>query len=181
MTQFHVNGLATIWVDYGEGDTVLGYSIDGVTIDMNFESEMVFTDKWGPKVPEDVLNQGQWATVRCQLVKYNNEPLQAVKERLTGVTSNYGGLPNEYSDDTIAIGALMKQCDHLITLSVDRGTTCTELGTGIEYEGGWQFKGAYLADTDSFQVGTRVTSHDLTFRCIPDASGLLFTKTSGLS
>lgn len=178
MSQFHVNGLATIGVDYGAGYTVLGYSTDGVTIDFHFETEDVMTDKWGSKIPEDVLNMGQWATVKCNLVKYNNEALENIQERLLD-TTNYGGLPNVYSDHTIAIGSLMKQCGSMLTLTIDRGNTCTELGSTRTYEGGWEFPAAYLADVDSFKVGTRVTIHDLTFRCLPDiASGVLFVKHS---
>ena len=177
--QFHVNGLASIYVcpDIATSGSwlLLGYSVDGVTINMNYETEDVYTDKWGSKIPEDVLNLGQWAEVKCNLIKYDNAVLEQIQTRLNDALGTYGELPN-LNNSAIAIGTLMGQCSHMMGLHIIRGTTCTELGTATAYEGGWQFNASYLADTDSFKVGTIVTEHELTWRCLPDSNGVLFTK-----
>ena len=80
------------------------------------------------------------------------------------ILSNQGGCTN-------AIGRLMGQCTDMGKLWIQRCNPACEVGI----EGGWKFNAAYLADVDSFKVGTRVTIHDLTFRALPDASGILYT------
>jgi hypothetical protein len=174
--QFHVNGLAELWgyavVTDGDWDSV-GYSQDGVTIELHYETDDIHTDKWGSKIPEDIMNLGQWATVKMNLIKYDTEALGVLEGRLLR-DATAGKLPNVDSSGNLLIGSLMSQCDDLGAIAITRSSKAP----GCEdspLEGGWQFNAAYLADVDSYKVGTRVTIHDVTFRCLPDASGVLFT------
>jgi hypothetical protein len=175
--EFHVNGTASIWASIGSGNSanLVGYSQDGVTIELHYETEDIMTDKWGSKIPEDVMNLGQWATVKCNLIKYDTLMVEYLNSRLaeTGVV---GDMPNNITGSTDcaapnAIGRLMGQCGSFTKLWVQRCNPACE----TVVEGGWKFDTAYLADIDSFKVGTRVTIHDLTFRCLPNASGVLYT------
>jgi hypothetical protein len=174
--EFHVNGLASIWTTIGSGAVLLGYSQDGVTIELHYETEDIMTDKWGSKIPEDVMNLGQWATVKCNLIKYDTATLQYLEGRLVEAGA-VGSAPNVFTSTSAsgcvtAIGRLMGQCSDMNTLWIQRCNPACE----AVVEGGWKFGASYLADVDSFKVGTRVTIHDLTFRCLPDASGILFTQ-----
>ncbi len=172
--QFHVNGLATIWTDVAESGTaaILGYSQDGVTIELHYETEDVHTDKWGPRIPEDILNYGQWATVKCSLIKYDMAQLQSLQGRIvTNGLGTPGSEPN-VTGGVLDIGELMSQCEDFNQLWIQRVNPGCEVST---IEGGWKFGATYLADVDTFKVGTRVTMHDLTFRCLPNSSGVLFS------
>ncbi len=174
--QFHVNGLAT-FMAYGVVTantwSTVGYSQDGVTIDLHYETEDIHTDKWGSKIPEDIMNLGQWATVKMNLIKYDTAAIQGLEDRLQR-EANPGLLPNTSGlGSSLNIGSLMGQCTDMTPIAIMRGGN-----VGCEsdpLEGGWQFNAAYLADIDSFKVGTRVTVHDITMRCLPDSSNLLFT------
>jgi hypothetical protein len=172
MQQFHVNGLATLQANFGDGLTSVGYSTDGVTIELHFETDDIHTDKWGSKMPEDIMDLGQWATVKMQLIKYDTTAIQELENRLNSTTAP-GKQPNVDGSGNILIGTLMGQCNAMTPIAITRGQNVGCEGTPLE--GGWQFGAAYLADMDSFKVGTRVTVHDLTFRCLPDASGILFS------
>jgi hypothetical protein len=171
-TQFHVNGLATLQADFGAGFNDVGYSQDGVTIELHYETDDVHTDKWGSKMPEDVMDLGQWATVKMQLIKYDTASIEQLENRLQ-VTTAPGKQPNVNDSNLIMIGTLMGQCDYMTPIKILRGRNVGCEQTPLE--GGWQFNAAYLADVDSFKVGTRVTIHDLTFRCLPDGSGILYS------
>jgi len=162
--QFHVNGTADVYI----GSVLLGYSQDGVTISLHYETEDIHTDYMGSKIPEDVMNLGQWATVKMNLIKYDTAILNNLQKRINDGT--HGAAPNYYNGS--AIGELMSQCQDYVVLQIRRYNPACEAAT---LEGGWKFNATYLADIDSFKVGTRVTVHDLTFRCLPDASGVLFT------
>jgi hypothetical protein len=175
-SEFHVNGLASIWYS-GSGGTaaLLGYSQDGVTIELHYETEDIITDKWGAKIPEDVQNMGQWASIKCNLIKYDTLVIEALEARLAE-SGTVGELPNIVDSGhlgacTNSIGRLMGQCTNYYQIWVQRCNPACETNV----EGGWKFPIAYLADIDSFKVGTRVTIHDLTFRALPNASGVLFT------
>jgi hypothetical protein len=169
--EFHVNGRADLYVGLGSDDPIyLGYSQDGVTVELHYETDDIHTDARGSKIPEDVLDLGQWATVRCNLIKYDYPTLQALQGRLGNPTIPNND-PNTNEDDLSEIGTLMGQCGDLYPLWIRRAYT----GCEANIEGGWKFYTAYLADVDSFKIGTRTTIHDITFRALPNASGLLYT------
>ena len=170
---FHVNGLATIKI----GTAILGYSVDGVTIDLDAKNENVMTDLWGSQIPEDVLNMGQEARVTCELVKYDEDVLIHAQNRVNS-SGTYGQLPNASDATHTIIGGLYKQCGYSDTLTITRGVSCTD--TSGTVEGGYRFNVAFLDGVDSFKVGTRVTKHTLTWRCLPDFSGVLFVAGSGI-
>jgi len=172
--EFHVNGLARIYINVTGSPTELGYSQDGVTIELHYETEDIMTDKSGAKIPEDIQNMGQWATVKCNLIKYDTSLIEYLQNRLNEVDVA-GKLPNVRSNITTgcpnAIAELMGQCNDFSDLWIRR---CNPACEG-SIEGGWHFYNTYLADIDTFKVGTRVTIHDLTFRCLPGSSGILYT------
>jgi hypothetical protein len=110
------------------------------------------------------------------LIKYDTATLQYLEGRLVEAGA-VGSAPNVFTSTSAsvcvtAIGRLMGQCSDMNTLWIQRCNPACE----AVVEGGWKFGASYLADVDSFKVGTRVTIHDLTFRCLPDASGILFTQ-----
>jgi hypothetical protein len=172
--EFHVNGLAQLYVDIGTAlAQSLGYSQDGVTISLHYETEDIHTDYYGSKIPEDIMNLGQWATVKLNLIKYDETVLKGVRKRLNGTNAQTSaeGLPPNSVTAGLIIGDLMMQCKEFTRLQIRRHNPACE----TTLEGGWKFGSAYLADVDSWKVGTRVTVHDLTFRCLPDASGVLYS------
>jgi hypothetical protein len=122
------------------------------------------------------MNLGQWATVKMQLIKYDTTAIQELENRLNYTGGSIGKYPNVNTSGQSMIGTLMQQCQYVTGIAITRGQNVGCEGTPVE--GGWSFPAAYLADMDSFKVGTRVTVHDLTFRCLPDASsGILYTIT----
>ena len=173
VAEFHVNGLAKIYVGVGSSSPIqLGYSQDGVTVELHYETDDIHTDKWGSKVPEDVMDFGQWATIKCNLIKYDAPTLQYLQGRLGNATLPNND-PNVTSGYLSEIGTLMAQCGNMYPIWITRQQTNCETNV----EGGWKFYTGYLADVDSFKVGTRVTIHDVTFRCLPNVSGTLYTIT----
>lgn len=159
-TRLHVNGLATVKVN----SSTLGWTVDGVVIEFIGYFEDVYTDKNGPRLPQDVLVYGQEARVTCDLIVYDDSVLNAVETLIYNGT--YGQTPN------VNYGHLLAACGGTFVLSVLKGSNCVN-----ETEGGWIFQIAYLMDNHSVKVGTRVTRHTCVFRCLPDASGVLFTSS----
>jgi hypothetical protein len=175
--EFHTNGLARLQVFNPK--QYLGYSTDGVTIELDFKSTEILTDAWGDQIPEDVQNMGQEARVTCELVKYDTNVLEAVENRVQGAYAEseavFGKFPNVASDGSNQIGSFMKQCGSVYPLAVERANDDCETWE----EGPFYFYNAYLTGVDTFKVGTRATRHTLTWRCLPNCSGVLFTTNSG--
>lgn len=150
----HVNGLATITF----GSSVLGYTVDGVTIDFIGYFEDVYTDLYGPRLPTDVLLYGEEARVSCDLIVYDTTVLAKAVTRWYNGTEGY--TPNDQ------YGHLLMTCSGTTSLQISKGTNAGCGGT--EADLGYIFNNAYLTDNHTMKLGTRVTRHQLTFRCLPE-------------
>ena len=168
--EFHVNGLAKL----NFGSDYLGYSTEGVDVELRFNESEVMTDAWGDKVPEDVQNMGQDAIVSCELVKWDESTLQKVEKRF-GSAGDIGHAPN-VDDGGICIGTLLKQCEDYESLTIARDSN--NLGCEDNPEGPYVFNCVYLMGVENFRLGTKVTRKRITFRCLPDLSGVLYTIPS---
>ena len=157
--EFHVYGLCTVYI----GGDYLGYTSEqGVTVELDPKFLPVHTDAFGDQVPEDVQNMSEVATVTMELIKWDQDVLDTLQEFQT-----------KHSDGN-PVGALLKQCDQTFELALHRGDS--PVGCEDTVEGPYTFGTAYLGP-DSFNVGTRATRHKLTFHCLPDSSGVLFTDS----
>ena len=158
--QFHVHGAAKVYIGTG----LLGYSVDGISIEVNHYYGEYFSDDSGPSIPGLVLAQGSDAKVTCRMIKYDLTLMENVSRGFNSSTFGVNGNTD--------IGDPIGQCNYTFGLDIKKTTLCSN-----EQEGDWKFTSAYLVDTHSIQVGTRATEHVLVFRCLPNASGILFTKT----
>ena len=157
---YHVHGAAKVYI----GAALLGYSVDGIQMDFNHYYGEYFSDDSGPSIPGLVLQQGSDAKVTCRMIKYDLTVMESVSR---GVNNGTFGVNNNTD-----IGDPIAQCNQTFALNIQKTTLCHG-----ETEGDWKFPSAYLVDTHSVTVGTRATEHILVFRCLPNASGVLFTKT----
>lgn len=162
----HVNGLATISV----GGDVLGYTVDGVTIEFIAYFEDIYTDLAGPRLPTDVMSYGEEARVTCELIVYDPAILAKVATRIYNGTA--GTSPN--GTGVSGWGTLMALCSKTTSLTIAKGSNNA---CGSEAEGGYVFGQAYMTDNHSVKIGTRVTRHTCQFRCLPNASGVLYSRS----
>lgn len=156
----HVNGTATLLVD----GSLLGWTVDGVTIDFIGYFDDIYTDQAGPHIPKDVMLYGEEAKVTADLIVYDVAILNKVASRV------YDGTPGSSSEQ---YGFLMAECGGTFPLTVAKGSSCL-----TEAEGGWAFTTAYLEGTRSLKVGLRATREQCVFRCLPNASGILYTQAT---
>lgn len=167
-TQLHVNGLATVLVN---GET-LGWTVDGVNIEFIAYFEDVYTDCAGPHIPYDVLCYGEEARVTCDMIVYDTTVMESVSTRIFNVDATLGTTPNGPCAGGV-YGWLLSACGGTFELGIAQGSGCQN-----EPEGGWYFPTTYLMDNHSLKVGTRVTRHQMVFRCLPNGSGLLYSTAS---
>lgn len=165
--RLHVNGLATVKV----AGSTLGWTVDGVNIEFIGYFDDVYTDCAGPKIPLDILSMGEEARVTCDMIVYDDTVMKKIATRI--YNKSFGTAPNSQCGVTGNLyGYLLKACSGTFELAITQGSGCL-----VEDEGEWHFTTAYLMDNHSLKVGTRVTRHQCVFRCLPNASGVLFSKT----
>jgi len=172
--QYHVNGAAEVYVRENSGSGAdgwqyLGLSTEGVNLEFIVHTEDVIVDSRGPTLPGDVQFFGEEARITLDLIYYDEEVLENVATRFFNGT--FGTTPSEPTN----IGCLLIQGDKFFHLKIVKQTPCSM----TDDEGspdGWVFNTVYLADSNSFRLGTRRTVHSLTFRAIPDTTGVLFTN-----
>ena len=160
-TAIHVNGRADVVMcpmDDHEAGVLLGWTVDGVTIDIEQFHNEIYTDNRGPSVPQDVQYFGSTATITMDLIVYDSavDPIGDY----VGINSN----PFNYGD-------LIVQCDLGWAVNIKKETQCH-----VEAQGPWTFLVCYLDDgaSNSFRVGSLETRHHLVFKCIPNSTGQLF-------
>ena len=195
--EFHVYGCCKIFVfsstvattvSNPNGRAYLGYTSEaGVTVAFDPKYLPVYTDAFGDQVPEDLQDMGLLATLDFELLKWDNTVLEALQTYASGsdgqpepdgtVAENLGKQQNADKDDSLVIGALLKQCGRTFAVALQRGTLGSETNVGCETNtvGPYVFGTCYVGP-DSFNTGTKTTRHKLTINCMPNASGQLYQK-----
>ena len=177
--EFHVNGLCRVYCFSPK--VYLGYTSEaGVRVETDPKYDPIYTDAYGSQVPEDVQNMGMLATMSFELIKWDQTVLADLQGRLSGVggasANNVNGAsPNSDGSGNLLIGALYKQCGYAFPVIIERGGN---VGCENNVEGPYDFSTCYVG-MDSFNMGTRNTRHQLTIHCLPNASGVLYTISSG--
>ena len=149
-------GAANILTGTGNAGALeqLGYSVDGVTINLNLRTEDVQCDIYGPLVPFDIQRFLVDANVTCQLVYWDDVVLNKNRRTTTA------GVPGVMEDAGILVG-FGGNAFRLVIRSTPTGTGLTNV------EGCWNFPNSVLVNTDSFNLGTRRSIHTIEWRCFP--------------
>lgn len=163
--QVHVYGEAQLQVQTsGTVFTLLGVSVDGVSIEFRDFTEPVFTDTFGPDVPFDEQQMLQDAIIRAQLVWYDATVYSNIRSRPAVVNSGTAGTLG-FAGELWGAGAMY------FPLLVYPKVGAASLN-GYDNDP-YNFPKARLLDAQPMKVGTRRTLLDVTFRALP------YTGTAG--
>lgn len=80
---FHINGPALVYVDTGRGSSheLLGYTLDGVTVDFIRNTQEVFTDAFGEATPQAFRDLGEVAAITVPLIASDTVVLSKVMNK----------------------------------------------------------------------------------------------------
>jgi len=154
-TTIQVFGTATMAVD----SSTLGVgTADGWSVKITQHTKDVYTDERGEAIPADIIGLGQEATVTGELARFDIAVLRTFIQKRSSA-GTYGTMGT--------IGELM--------INSSRTSVVTLVGaiSGLTYT----FNRAYLLDDvafDNLSVSSNTTV-PITLRCLPDASGVIFT------
>lgn len=164
----HSSGPARVDITTASGGTEqLGYSENGVTINLEVATEDVFTDQFGQGVPTDVLFLGVQGTVDIELISWDwnvlNKALSYVDKATLNTAGQFGtgDLGCFYANDDLYFGLKINA-----TKSGERSFT---------------FGAAWITESHSLTIGTRESRWSLTFRIVPVVEGstaTLYTTTT---
>lgn len=80
---FHINGPCLLYPSTGPGGSLelLGYTVDGVDVQVTHNLSEVMTDVMGPMTPHDLQDMGEVAVVTCPLMVSYRDCLKRVMGR----------------------------------------------------------------------------------------------------
>jgi hypothetical protein len=159
----HVFGEAAVTVGLGSAGAlqVLGYSIDGVDIEINDEVEPVFDDRFGPRVPTDEQKFLESARIRAQIIFWDETVRQNVFIRSQNNVTE-GVMPGA----GLLWGAGGFYYRLLINVPLVSPTN----------ESPWNFLNARMMGSQPIKVGTKVSAWNMTWFAKPFT---LATSASG--
>lgn len=162
-TDLHVNGPAIVQVALTGGSySNFGITEDGVDAEIRTYHEDVNTDDSGPGVPGDVQFFGEDATIRLNLIRWDNSVMNRVLALIrSGSTGQFAAAD---------IGTLMIAASKYMSLKIT-----STARTGMTAEPSLTFPYVWLSDSVTMKVGTRVSRYGMTFRAVP-VNGVLYTR-----
>jgi len=174
----HINGPARVEVtrfpealnpvgaEVGQFGSIVGFTAEGVDINVQIGTREWITDQSGTKVPGAVLFTGFFADIDLELIRWN----QRIVDRLLKVIYGIGisGLPNS---NTAIIGKHLFSAERIggVTAGVNRTASIriiSERLTGLPQEQSYEFKNCYITDSQAFRLGRRITRMQIKFRCL---------------
>lgn len=167
-TDLHVNGPALVQIS-NDGSTWvnLGYTEDGVDVELMEHNEDIFTDYSGPQTPHDVAYLGETADIRCSFVSWDESTMMTVESRFRSSASKTVGSITES-----CIGTLYFAGSKYIGVRYLSSARC-----GLTTEKYRQFLYATVRGAIGLRAGTRITRMQVSFHAIP-RSNVLYTLES---
>lgn len=168
MAQLYTTGPAGIYVGISQnGNPVfLGHSRRRPRIRTRRFKQPITTDLSG-QAPHDMMFGGMMATVSCELIRYNMNVLQSIRD-LTGARAEFGGGATLGSDLPGSIGALQNEEDFgyrlWVTFPHAGKVRFRRAANGI-LPAGYLFHSAAL-DDDDVEVGFGPKTIQVTWTCI---------------
>ena len=152
----HVNGPAFIEVAFGANGsfTRLGVTVDGPDVEEDGNYEDVTGDDAGPFIPTDVQFFGVVATIRTEMIRWDDALMRNVEGRIKNSSAGLHTLKD--------IGTLLIAGDQIMKM---RYTSAAR--TGLPLEPFRQFEAAYPLGVISYKPATRVTRKTINWRAIP--------------
>lgn len=163
-TDLHVNGPAFIQISLGnQSYSPFGVTIDGPDIEDDGNYEDVFGDDMGPFLPTDVQFMGQLATIRTEMIRWEETLLRRILGR---INKTWGGI-HKPAD----IGTLMIAGNNFFGLQYTSSAR-----TGLPREASRRYPCVYPIGAVPFKPATRVTRFTITWRAIVNpVFGVLYT------
>ena len=162
-SDLHVNGPALVQVDLGLGWVPLGYTEEGVDVELEEHHEDIHSDFRGPATPHDIAYLGETADIRCNFISWCGSTMNAVESRFRSNTKTVGAV------DANCIGTLYFAGAKSIGVRYQAAQRC-----GLVLEQFRQFASAIVGGVISTRVGTRVSRMIVSFHAIP-RSEVLYT------
>lgn len=84
---YHVNGPALVWIGnqgVGGGLEQLGISEDGIGISLTQHDDPIMTDDGGSRIPDELQDMGEDATIDFRLVYYDLNVLRKIRKKRIG-------------------------------------------------------------------------------------------------
>ena len=163
----HIPGPTEVSVQFSPGGTagpveVLGYTIEGVDIELDVKTRDVYGDQNGGQdgPPIDIQQFGQLATVRGVFNKFDSAVMEKIKSRSDGATT-----PGQNID----VGCLLAQENQghrLVIKPTKTGTACPI----------YNFAFAVARQPIPFRYGSKVKEVTVNWQCHAVA-GVLYTHT----
>ncbi len=163
-TDLHVNGPAFIDValDGNLNFSRLGVTVDGPDVDLDGNYEDVFGDDAGPFVPTDVQYFGEVATIRTELIRWDEPFLRRVLGRI--VPNPAGVLTFPDAD----VGTLVLEPSRIGNNNNHYALRyASSARTGLNREQARLFPACYPMGSVAYKPGTRVHRYTITWRAIP--------------
>ncbi len=161
-TDLHVNGPAFIQVAFGGNFQDLGVTVDGPDVEQDGNYEDVIGDDAGPFVPTDVQYFGEVATIRTEMIRWDDSVMRSVEGRILGQAPGPVGPPRSGVHFLRDIGTLLIAGGQFMALQYTSAAR-----TGLPKEPFRQFLCVYPLGVISYKPATRVTRKTITWRAIP--------------
>lgn len=173
MSQIYNTGPCEMYVGTGVADALefLGYSEQGMDLELRETFEDVNSDLLGPKIPTDVQHFQADCLITGDLVRWNEYVLQKIEDR-----SRQGAGGTGASLGTISkkeVGALMLAYGKCFRLLCDAPNVALAGVAGIMPDlRPYNFPAAYLHDTMKRKRGARAERVHIILRALADATNI---------
>ena len=158
MSQLFVTGPAEIYVGAGgSGLEFLGYTDEGVRIQLQGAFEDVFADLGGRRVPIDSLFMGEQAVMTCNLIRFNELVYKHCAKRIPSQSARGTYLSNK-------VGTLMIQEAEAYRVLIDAPYRSKTAFLTME---AYNFPTAWLDAGTDIGTGTKAKTINCIFRALP--------------
>lgn len=172
MSQGYVPGPAQVFVGTGASAAYewLGYSQDGVDVQLIASYRDVFSDFGGPDVPVDSQFMGESGFISMTLNKYNETVLQELAGRRVGTGITPGQIEAQ------GLGSLMIAEGYAYPICIKCPYNTKSFQTGLIVPG-YAFSAGWLHDNFEVRLSVIMKAPRLIFRVLPVWNGVNLTAS----
>lgn len=138
----------------------LGMTDEPIRISFKYSQKDVPADDFGPEVPANILSQLYEATIRMNLVHFDETILRACMRESAVAAGNFDGVCAPGGTPLGNGGALFSSNNYFISLNI----------VGLRYPLPWRFPASFLITPLEYPIGSVATKPSLVWRSIPYAS-----------
>ena len=155
VSDLHVNGPAKVQANFGSAWVDLGYTEEGVDVELEEHHEDIHSDEFGPATPVDIAYLGETADLRFSFISWDRTNMDTVESRFrSGKTVG--------AVDADCTGTLYFAGSKYIGIQYLAAQRC-----GLVLERYRRFPYAIVSGMISTKVGTRVSRMSVTLHAIP--------------